>query len=137
MEKGHISQLDDDNLCDEALVELARLLKKAFSSIKSSDSEIDNVFLVSLNVGQGTRHLHFHLVPKRKGEKIKTPHKPEEDGGGMFFLARREIIADAYSEFLESITEDSELTNKIKGCIREKVEKNADTLKTNFEWMEI
>lgn len=46
---GHISELSDTNLPDEAVIELGVLLKKACVSIKRVDRGIDKILMVSLN----------------------------------------------------------------------------------------
>jgi diadenosine tetraphosphate (Ap4A) HIT family hydrolase len=91
---------------------------------------------VSLNTGEGSQHLHFHLLPKRIEEQIKTVNDPTKDGGGMFFLARKEIIIDTFSDFLKSTTgcASGKLMNNIKEATKEKVAGNAENLKNHFKW---
>ena len=59
---GHISDLGDDRLPDKALRELGILLSKASYAIKSSDTGIERILVASLNTGQTSQHLHFHLI---------------------------------------------------------------------------
>ncbi len=100
----HISHIGHPKLPDKAVRELGRLLKWASIAIKKSDSTIDKVLLASLNAGKKSKHLHFHLIPKKKGEKVKRVNNPKDDGGGLFFVARKEIVVDAFEEFLDSTT---------------------------------
>ena len=133
---GHIGDLGDCRLPDEAMEELGILLKKACISIKACDPNIEKVLVVSLNTGKGSQHLHFHLIPKRIEEQVKTINNPTEDGGGMFFLARKEIVVDTFSDFLKSTTgcASGKLMNNIKEVTKEKVTENAKKLKKNFKW---
>lgn len=84
---GHCSDMTDENLPPKALLELGKLLNRACKSIKGVDSEVETVLITSLNMGDNSRHLHFHLIPKRKHEKVRTVADPNKDGGGMFFIA--------------------------------------------------
>ena len=133
---GHISDLSDERLPDKAMEELGILLKKACISIRSSDPTIEKVLIASLNTGETTHHLHFHLIPKRYDEPVKVVNKPCEDGGGMFFLARKEIIVDTFSDFLKSITRDTsdKLIDVIKEATRNCVTENVKKLRNNFKW---
>lgn len=116
--------------------ELGVLLREACISIKSSDPTIERLLIVSLNTGQTTHHLHFHLIPKRYDEPIKVVNKPCEDGGGMFFLARKEIVVDTFSDYLKSTTgiESEKIINDIKGALRRRINENAKRVKNNFRW---
>jgi diadenosine tetraphosphate (Ap4A) HIT family hydrolase len=133
---GHIGDLGDCRLPDKVMKEFGILLKKACISIKACDSNFEKVLLVSLNTGEGSQHLHFHLLPKRIEEQIKTVNDPTKDGGGMFFLARKEIIIDTFSDFLKSTTgcASGKLMNNIKEATKEKVAGNAENLKNHFKW---
>ncbi len=133
---GHIQDLNDDRLPPDAMSEFGILLQRACIAIKASDDSIERVLIASLNTGKGTQHLHFHLLPKRKQELIRTVHKPDEDGSGMFFLARKEIVVDTFSDFVESVTGDlsAELVCKIKEATRKRVAENTIRLKRNFKW---
>ncbi len=115
--------------------EFGLLLKRACISIKKADPKIRGILVVSLNAGKGTGHLHFHLIPRRQGEPIKTVNNPREDGGGMFFLGRKEIVVDTFSDFLNSTTgnESNKLKEKIRNATKNKVRKNAQELRTIFE----
>ena len=132
---GHISDLGDSRLPNKAVAELGLLLKKASMAIKKSDPKIENVLLASLNTGKTTKHMHFHLIPKRRGEKVKTVNNPNDDGGGLFFLARKEIVVDTFKEFINSTTADngSMLIDKIDKATRKRVKTNTTLLKENFE----
>lgn len=134
-EIGHISDLSDERLKPKHLQELGILLNKACISIKASDSSsIEKILIVSLNTGEDSKHLHFHLIPKRKWEQVKHVNNPCIDGGGMFFLARKEIVGDTLFDFLESTTGDKTLTIKIKETWKKKIEKNTKKLRKNFKW---
>lgn len=99
---AHIEESSDAP--EKAMIELGKLLKYASRAIKKCDTSIEKVLIVSLNLGKNTKHLHFHLIPKRKNEFIKRVNNPCEDGGGMFFLARKEIVVDTLKEFFNSTT---------------------------------
>ena len=64
-----------------------KILPDIHLSIKAVDPEIDMVIIASINLGDKPRHLHFHLIPKRKNEKVRRLSNPCEDGAGMFFMA--------------------------------------------------
>ena len=132
---GHISSLNDRGLPDEAMTELGILLKKACISIKKADRNIERILIISLNTGKGSQHLHFHLVPTRRKEPIRMVNKPREDGGGMFFLGRKEIVVDTFPDFLKSTTgnKGNGLIEKINTATKYKVKKNAQQLRTIFE----
>jgi diadenosine tetraphosphate (Ap4A) HIT family hydrolase len=133
---GHISDLTDENLPPPALEELGILLNRACKAIRAADTEVEKVLITSLNMGEKSEHLHFHLIPKRSNEKVKTVANPKKDGGGMFFMARKEIVVDTYKDFLTSITgsEGEELIGKIKKATKKQVSRNTQILKSKFEW---
>ena len=133
---GHISDLGDEKLPDEVMREFGILLKKACLSIKKSDSSIEKVLIASLNTGERSKHLHFHLIPKRDNEPVKTVNDPCKDGGGMFFLGRKEIVHDTFSDFLELTTGDmsEELKKKIEKATEARVTENTQRLKKKFTW---
>ena len=135
-EIGHINDIGDNRLPDRAMKELGVLLKKACIAIKACDDTVEKNFLVSLNSGEKSKHLHVHLIPKRKSEFVRTVNNPCEDGGGMFFLARKEIVADTFDEFLKLTTGDmsKELICKIKESRRKRVMDNTLRLRENFSW---
>jgi diadenosine tetraphosphate (Ap4A) HIT family hydrolase len=132
--KRHVYGLTDNRLSSRAMEEFGVLLKKACISIKKADSSIQKILVVSLNIGKGSKHLHFHLIPKRWGEPVKMLNKPREDGNGMFFLGRKEIAASLFVDFLNSTTgtKSEELKNKIKKTTKAKVTKNAQRLSKIF-----
>jgi diadenosine tetraphosphate (Ap4A) HIT family hydrolase len=132
--KRHVYGLTDNQLSKRAMEEFGVLLKKACISIKRADSSIQKILVVSLNIGKGSKHLHFHLIPKRWGEPVKMLNKPTEDGNGMFFLGRKEIAASLFVDFLNSTTgtKRKELKNKIKKATKAKVTKNAQRLSKIF-----
>jgi diadenosine tetraphosphate (Ap4A) HIT family hydrolase len=132
--KRHVYGLTDNRLSSRAMEEFGVLLKKACISIKNADSSIQKILVVSLNIGKGSKHLHFHLIPKRWGEPVKMLNKPREDGNGMFFLGRKEIAASLFVDFLNSTTgtKSEELKNKIKKTTKAKVTKNAQRLSKIF-----
>ena len=80
--------------------------------------------------------MHVHLIPKKRGEFVKTVNSPCEDGGGMFFLARKEIVAETFSEFLKFTTGDmnEELICKTKEGTRKRVTDNTLRLRDKFSW---
>jgi diadenosine tetraphosphate (Ap4A) HIT family hydrolase len=133
---GHISDLTDENLPPKALEELGILLNRACKSIKAADREVAKVLVTSLNMGGKSEHLHFHLIPKRNNEKVRTVADPEKDGGGMFFMARKEIVVDTYKDFLNSTTggEGEELICKIREATKSQVIRNAEALRKTFDW---
>jgi diadenosine tetraphosphate (Ap4A) HIT family hydrolase len=135
----HFSNLGDAELPEIAQKELGQLLNKACATIKACSEDIESVFVASVAAGERTKHLHFHLIPKQKKEKVKTLHNPERDGGGMFFLARKELIGDAMYDQLESSTGlfigfDDNKKKIIKTDIKERVESNTKQLRKNFSW---
>ena len=111
--KKHISDISDDQLSLETLKELGILLNRVCKSIKAVDPKISKVLVTSLNIGKNSKHLHFHLIPKRANEKVRTVADPEKKGGGMSFMARKEIVVDTYKDFLKSTTGSDELDCKI------------------------
>ncbi len=133
---GHISDLCDDRLPDDAVRELGLLLKKAGMSIKKTDPTVEKILIASLNTGEATQHLHFHLIPKRYSEPVKVINKPCVDGGGMLFLARKEIVVDTFSDFPASTTGDNadKLMHDIKIAKKKRVTENAYRLQRNFKW---
>ena len=134
-EIGHISDVGDKRIPDRAMCELGLLIKKASVAMKKSDPTIEKILAVSLNTGKTSKHIHFHLIPKRFKEQVKTVNNPKEDGGGMFFLARKEIVLDTYRCILKSITgkDSHKLIKNIDKVIMDRVERNAKILKKNFE----
>jgi diadenosine tetraphosphate (Ap4A) HIT family hydrolase len=132
--KRHVYGLADNRLSNRAMEEFGVLLKKACISIKEADSSIQKILVVSLNIGKGSKHLHFHLIPRRWGEPVKMLNKPKEDGNGMFFLGRKEIAASLFVDFLNSTTgtKSEELKNRIKKATKVKVTKNAQRLRKIF-----
>ena len=132
---GHICDLTDENLSSKALEELGILFSRACKAIKTADSEVEKVLITSLNMGEKSNHLHFHLIPKRSNEKVKTVANPEKDGGGMFFMARKEIVVDTYKDFLNSTTggEGEELICRISEATKKQVARNAKVLRSKFE----
>ena len=132
---GHISHVGDKRLPDEAMGELGLLLKKASIAIKKSDSTVEKILVVSLNTGKNSKHIHVHLIPKRVKEQVKTVNNPKEDGGGLFFLARKEILLDTFRDFLKSSTGDrsNKLIKNIGNATKAKLSSNAKILKKNFD----
>ena len=132
---GHISHVGDGRLPDEAMSELGVLLKKASLAIQKSDSTIERILVASLNTGRTSKHMHVHLIPRRTTEQVKTPNNPKDDGGGFCFLARKEIVVDTLKDFLESTTGDKsiKLKNGLADATKAKIQKNAKTLRMNFE----
>jgi diadenosine tetraphosphate (Ap4A) HIT family hydrolase len=132
---GHISHVGDKRLPDEAMIELGLLLNKASIAMKKSDPTIDKILSVSLNTGKTSKHMHVHLIPKRLKEQVKTINNPREDGGGLFFLARKEVILDTFKSFLKSTTgdESNKLITAINNATKDRVKRNAKILKENFE----
>ena len=135
---GHCRDMTDDDLPQDALSELGKLLNRACKSIKTVDLEIDTVLITSLNMGENSHHLHFHLIPKRKNEKVRAVANPEEDGGGMFFMARKEIVVDTYKDLIRTTTdcEADHLISEIKEAQRKQIIRNVEKLKVNFQWEE-
>jgi diadenosine tetraphosphate (Ap4A) HIT family hydrolase len=133
---GHISDLGDDRLPEKAMKELGILLGKACISIKSSDPTIERLLIASLNTGQTSHHLHFHLIPKRYDEPVKVVNKPCENGGGMFFLARKEIVVDTFSDYLKSTTgnESDKIIDNIKDATKCRISENVTKVRNNFKW---
>ena len=133
--KRHVYGLTDNRLSNRAMEEFGVLLKKACISIKKADSSIQKIIVVSLNIGKKSKHLHFHLIPKRRREPVKMPNKPKEDGNGMFFLGRKEIAASTFSDFVNSTTgnKSRDLIKRIEEATTDKITKNAQQLKTIFE----
>ena len=131
---GHISNVYDGRLPDKAVAELGLLLKKASMAIRKCDPQIVNIFLISLNTGKATKHLHFHLIPRRKGEKVKRVNNPADEGGGMFFIGRKEIVVDTFQDFLRSTTHDAsnELLQDIAEATQKRVTRNTRLLKRHF-----
>jgi len=132
---GHISHMGDKRLPDEAMGEFGLLLKKASVAIKKSDSTVEKILAVSLNTGKNSKHIHIHLIPKRVKEQVKAVNNPKEDGGGLFFLARKEILLDTFRDFLKSTTGDRSniLIKNIDNATKARVSSNAKILKKNFE----
>lgn len=132
---GHISHVGDKRLPDEAMVELGLLLKRASIAIRKSDSTVEKILIVSLNTGKNSKHIHIHLIPKRAKEQVKTVNDPKQDGGGLFFLARREILLDTFRDFLKSTTGDRNniLIDNIDNATKARVTRNTKILKKNFE----
>lgn len=132
----HFSSLGDAELPEKAQKELGQLLNKACTTIKACSKDIESVFVASIAAGERTKHLHFHLIPKQKDEEVKTPHDPEQDGGGMFFLARKELIGDTMHRQLESSTGlfIGSHAQQIKADIKKRVESNTKQLRKKFSW---
>lgn len=133
--KRHAYGLTDNRLSNKAMDEFGVLLKKACISIKKADSSIQKILVVSLNIGKGSKHLHFHLIPKRRGEPVKALNKPKEDGNGMFFLGRKEITESTFVDFVNSTTGNKSriIRKEIEDATKDKITKNAQHLKTIFE----
>ena len=132
--KRHAYGLTDNRLSNKAMDEFGILLKKACISIKRTDPSIQKVLVVSLNLGKKSKHLHFHLIPKRRGEPVKMLNNPKEDGNGMFFLGRKEITASTFVDFISTTGNKSgDIIKKIKDATKDKITKNAQELKTTFE----
>lgn len=134
---GHISHIGDRRVPDKAASELGLLIKRASITIKQSDPTIDKILLASLNTGKTSKHMHVHLIPKKKGEKVKRVNDPKDDGGGLFFLARKEIVVDTFQEFINSTTREKSnaLIKRISRATKTQVEKNAKILRQNFAKM--
>ena len=130
---GHISDLGDRRLPGDVMKELGLLMNKASIAIRSSDQTIKKVFLASLNTGSKSKHIHVHLIPKRKGEKVRTVNNPYDEGGGLFFLARKEIVVDTLREFIESTTGSTRLKDAIARSTKAKLVRNSRILKANFD----
>jgi diadenosine tetraphosphate (Ap4A) HIT family hydrolase len=132
----HVENIGDGNLPQDALRELGIVLNRACQSILCSSDKIDKVLITSLNTGKSSSHLHFHLIPKLKDEKIRTVHDPDIEGGGLFFLARKEIVTDSLSKYLDSICGDmsEQIKEQIKSAVMKKVIANVKLLKKNFKW---
>jgi len=132
---GHISDVGDKRVPDRAMCELGILIKKASLALKDSDPTIEKIFAVSLNTGKTSKHIHFHLIPKRFKEQVKTVNNPKEDGGGMFSLARKEIVLDTYRCILKLTTGKNgcKLIKTIDNATADRVKRNAKILKKNFE----
>jgi diadenosine tetraphosphate (Ap4A) HIT family hydrolase len=132
---GHVSHMGDKRLPDEAMGELGLLLKKASLAIKKADSTVEKIVVVSLNTGKNSKHIHIHLIPKRVKEQVKTVNDPKQDGGGMCFLARKEILLDTFRKFLKSTAggRSNILIKNIDNATKARVSRNAKILKKNFE----
>lgn len=132
----HCADLTGEHLPRKALPELNKLLRRACQSIKEVDDTVETVMITSLNLGEKSRHLHFHLIPKRKKEKVRTVNNPCEDGGGMFFMARKEIVVETYKDFLRSTTgcEAEYLICEIRKAQKKQIARNVEKLKRKFQW---
>lgn len=62
-------------------------------------------------------------------------NNPCEDDGGMFFIGRKEIVVDTFSDFLEQTTgkESRELINKVQKATKRKIRNNAQQLRAEFK----
>jgi diadenosine tetraphosphate (Ap4A) HIT family hydrolase len=131
---GHCRDLTEVPL--NALPELGKVLSLACKSIKAVDLEVETVMITSLNTGDKFPHLHFHLIPKRNNEKVRTVSNPDEDGGGMFFIARKEIVVDTYKDLIGSTTdcEAEHIISEIKEAQRKQIVRNVQKLKKKFQW---
>ena len=135
----HVSDIggfEDTKESLEVLSELGRVLNRAARAIKDCSSDIERVLIVPMNTGRGSKHLHFHLLPKLVGEAVKTVNNPKVDGGGMFFLARKEIVADTFREFLKSTAScmADRLLSDISMAVTERVTTNTRLLREKFHW---
>lgn len=133
---GDIAGLDDSERSSEILSELGRVLNRAARAIKACSPDIERVLMASLSTGHGSKHLHFHLIPKRCDETVKTVNNLELDGGGMFFLARKEIAADTFREFIKSRSGcmTDKLLSDIDKAVAERVAMNTELLREKFQW---
>ena len=134
----HVDSISDSQLKDDILQELGIVLNRASAAIKACSSDIDRVLISSLNTGEGSSHLHFHLVPKRKDEKVMTVHEPDRKGGGMFFMARKEIVADTFEDYIKSTCccSSDRLLSEIKKAREENIIRNTLLLREKFVWEE-
>ena len=132
----HVTEFDDDKLPDEAVKELGMVIKQAYKALRSADDRIDKILLASLNAGQNSQHLHLHLIPKYKDEVMKTVNEPGKDGGGIFFLARKEIVTDTLCDFLHSTTRKAgeNLCLRVTAAVNSRIEANARQLYQCFQW---
>ena len=137
--KDHAYGLTDNRCSNKAMDEFGVLLKKACISIQKADITIQKILVVSLNIGKKSKHLHFHLIPKRREEPVKMLTNPKEDGNGMFFLGRKEITASTFGDFVNSTTGNKgrDFIKDIDEATKDKITKNAQQLKSIFEklWM--
>lgn len=133
---AHVDNIGDSNLPDDILKELGIVLNRACRSIRCGSESIDKVLIASLNTGKGSSHLHFHLIPKRKDEKIRTVHDPDKEGGGLFFMARKEIVVDTFGKYMDSICgdESDRIKGEIKAAKKRKIKANVELLRKNFNW---
>lgn len=131
----HGVDIGDARLPDGVLTELGKVLNRSCRAIKRCDKNIERILVLSLNTGEGTEHLHFHLIPKRKKEKIRTVNNPNKRGGGMFFLARKEIVADTLNDYFKATCGDQAevIKKKYEKAVESRVKRNVERLRKNFE----
>jgi diadenosine tetraphosphate (Ap4A) HIT family hydrolase len=131
---NHCPSLSDVKFDDQVMLELGPLLNKACRTIKACSPEIESVFITALGAGDGSKHLHFHLIPKRRDEQVKTLHNPKTDGGGMFFLARKEIMVDGLHDYLKTTTGGKAdiLFSEIDEAVKKRVKDNTKLLKKKY-----
>lgn len=131
----HINDISDCILPQEVVTELGILLNKASVSIKKCDENIERVNVISLNSWENSKHLHFHLIPIYKWEKIKKVNNVNMDGSWLNFWSRKEIIQDTLNEFITQTCWESayNILSSINTATLERVSRNTEILKKNFK----
>jgi diadenosine tetraphosphate (Ap4A) HIT family hydrolase len=131
--KNHDQDISSENLSPEVLHELGILLNKACLAIKKCSNDIKTVTVSSLNSWENSKHLHFHLIPIFKDEQVKRVNKPL-DGGGFFYLWRKEITDDTFDEYIETTCWEYswKILHSIQEAIERRTSQNTELLREYF-----
>ena len=124
--KKHFWWIGDIN-SSEILQSIWESIKICINTIKKSNKNIKTVSIVSLNLWENTKHLHFHLIPIFYSDNIKNINNYLKDWSWINFLWNKEITQDSYKDYIKNIFWKKinylieEMDNILKANIKEKV----------------
>lgn len=99
--KKHISWFED--ICDSDITKFWEILKECILCIKKSDINIKSISVLSLNLWEKSKHLHFHLIPIFNNDNIRSINNIFIDWSWINFLWNKEIIQDSYKKHIVNI----------------------------------
>ena len=133
--KNHYSWFEEINNIN-TLKNFWNILKICILAIKNSNKNIINISILSLNLWEKSKHLHFHLIPIFCNDSIKSINDISIDCSWIHFLWNHEIIQDSYKIYIENIfwTLSDDILKDIENKLKEKIIQNVKILKNNINY---
>lgn len=133
--KKHYEDIGASDMETNALSELGGLLHALSAAIQECSQDIARVNILSMNSGEYSKHLHFHVVPIYKHEKIRKVDNTGLDGSGLTFLSRKEIVVDCIKEYIAANCGklSEQVSHMLKEVIKEEVRANSLNLQLKLD----